>query len=238
MFLCLLPQCSLLCVRCCWLAIVKLIKFPKEQLLRAPSCEGLCGQVLAELTGSQESSLCRTGVITLPFLLASTVLYFTGRCSSSVVNGGSLCVEIQDAITSSFFILFIIFYFWVYFLTNGNWFLLKFKQSRLKEASCSPAELWKGLQIMGWKQKSHRINSCCLLGKWWLKSLPKLDRRMLLRQTSCSFDQIIPNPLTPARIPPCLHFHKSSLRASAPLPENTPKSSEMKICIKSTYIPT
>lgn len=169
MFLCLLPPCSLLCVRCCWLTTVRLIKFPKEQLLRAPSCEGLCGQVLAELTGSQESSLCRTGVITLPFLLASTVLYFTGRCSSSVVNGGSLCVEIQDAITSSFFILFIIFYFWVYFLTNGNWFLLKFKQSRLKEASCSPAELWKGLQIMGWKQKSHRINSWSCWGSDGLK---------------------------------------------------------------------
>lgn len=59
-FVCCLNALCFDCVRLCWLAIAKLIKFPEERLLRAPSCKGLWGQVLAKLMGSQQRSLCRT----------------------------------------------------------------------------------------------------------------------------------------------------------------------------------
>lgn len=59
-FVCCLNALRFDCVRLCWLTIAKLIKFLEERLLRAPSCKGLWGQVLAKLMGSQQRSLCRT----------------------------------------------------------------------------------------------------------------------------------------------------------------------------------
>lgn len=130
-FACCLDALRFDCVRLCWLAIAKLIKFPEERLLGARSCTGLAGRGLQNPWHLQRA-LCRTRGNN-PSRLSPPY----GTSWACVVNRGLQCVQIQDAIRSSFFILFIIFCVCAYFLTNGNWFLLNFKQSQSKEASCS-----------------------------------------------------------------------------------------------------
>lgn len=97
-FVCCLNALHFDCVRLCWLAIAELIKSPEERLLRAPSCEGLRGQVPAELMELSKGLFAGPGVIILPACLHRTVLY--GYSSSRVVNGGSLGGGTQDAADS------------------------------------------------------------------------------------------------------------------------------------------
>lgn len=92
------------CVRLCWLAIAKVIKFPKERLLRARSCTGLVGRGLQHPWDLQRA-LCRTRGNN-PSRLSPP--YSTSWVCA--VNWGLQCVQTQDAIMSSFFILFIIFF--------------------------------------------------------------------------------------------------------------------------------